>query len=819
MKVPKPSSIARCCNWCRGCRRRSNSDGERVVEVYGGVAAHTHAAAHTHTTQPVSGTGRSGHGDPARPQPVDPALLTSLDLESDHHTHEMLVTDSPHPAHSRHPHDLNHNNQVFSQKPSEDISHVSRRAAKYLVSQPNSVGLENNYAYNHEFGGQDNYGYDPGYSSERSPEDEEGPPLYYRKAQKERENRAVHEGSSSRDTRSLQVGPGENISVMELMRMFPFISEGTIFEVTVIKNLRGLGLALTGGIECDLPFAGLLRIKKLYPQTPAWLCGQLEVGDIVLRANSHQLTGLSSNEALELLRTTGQEVTLEVCRPPPGTLGDGDDVPDGNSGQAIVSTSLTAPNSSQNYLSPSPSFSTCGEFEVELTKVAGSLGFTLRKQDNSILGHTIRTLVKEPAISDGRLRPGDKIISVNNTDMCSLSHEEAIAFLRTCPDTVTLRLYRDAMQTPVSPISPTEPEIMVKPKALRKEARDMLSDLAFRKQSPSNSPSLTGATSSPGTPRRRRLQKTPSPDIKSVVADRWDSLVRKTEESLPGTPTLENKSSLNSIREANHESSPFGDSLTDDSTSTTLRSRNSSISSCSLTPSTSESSKPKRPSFLDLSSGRACTRKTQFTPPHEVDRSFPSPLGAQYPSADSLDSAPQLTSTHSDTPAFAHLQQGYHSVNLGAIHAHEDRLTNTTSDHNINGHDTDGPQNGGLLKWKGIVFTPEEEEEGDSNSEESLRDDNSLSSQQSHKPKVVTIDLNRGWNSRLGFSLQPQGEKTLITAIYADSVAAKDGRLKVGDVVVKVNGTDVIGWDSESIIDLLRKTRGKISLSVIQYPS
>lgn len=75
------------------------------------------------------------------------------------------------------------------------------------------------------------------------------------------------------------------------------------------------------------------------------------------------------------------------------------------------------------------------------------------------------------------------------------------------------------MQTPVSPVSPTEPDILAKPKPLRKEARDMLSDLAFRKQSPSNSPSLAGASGSPGTPRRRRLQKTPSPDIKSVVID------------------------------------------------------------------------------------------------------------------------------------------------------------------------------------------------------------------------------------------------------------------------------------------------------------
>lgn len=47
-----------------------------------------------------------------------------------------------------------------------------------------------------------------------------------------------------------------------------------------------------------------------------------------------------------------------------------------------------------------------------MTKVNGSLGFTLRKEDESILGHYIRSLVKEPAISDGRICPGDKIISV-----------------------------------------------------------------------------------------------------------------------------------------------------------------------------------------------------------------------------------------------------------------------------------------------------------------------------------------------------------------------------------------------------------------------
>lgn len=47
----------------------------------------------------------------------------------------------------------------------------------------------------------------------------------------------------------------------------------------------------------------------------------------------------------------------------------------------------------------------------------------------------------------------------------------------------------------------------------------MLCELAFRKRSsPSLSPSMNGNhSSSPGNPRRRRLQKTPTPDSNKAV--------------------------------------------------------------------------------------------------------------------------------------------------------------------------------------------------------------------------------------------------------------------------------------------------------------
>lgn len=51
-----------------------------------------------------------------------------------------------------------------------------------------------------------------------------------------------------------------------------------------------------------------------------------------------------------------------------------------------------------------------------MIKHQGSLGFTLRKEDESVLGHYVRALVRDPAVSDGRIRPGDKIVAVSFND-------------------------------------------------------------------------------------------------------------------------------------------------------------------------------------------------------------------------------------------------------------------------------------------------------------------------------------------------------------------------------------------------------------------
>lgn len=131
------------------------------------------------------------------------------------------------------------------------------------------------------------------------------------------------------------------------------------------------------------------------------------------------------------------------------------------------------------------------EFEIIMVKEQGSLGFTLRKEDESVLGHCVRALVRQPATTDGRIRPGDKIVAVNDVEMCQLTHEQAVVFLRMAGDEVKLRLYREEVQTPVATSATavgsdatddagqTASAVRTKT-SLRPEAITLLSDLAWR---------------------------------------------------------------------------------------------------------------------------------------------------------------------------------------------------------------------------------------------------------------------------------------------------------------------------------------------------
>uniref|UniRef100_A0A671LYJ9 Protein SDA1 homolog n=1 Tax=Sinocyclocheilus anshuiensis TaxID=1608454 RepID=A0A671LYJ9_9TELE len=79
----------------------------------------------------------------------------------------------------------------------------------------------------------------------------------------------------------------------------------------------------------------------------------------------------------------------------------------------------------------------------------GSLGFTLTKgNDNNCYIHDI---IQDPAKGDGRLRPGDRMIMVNNTDVSGMNHTEVVNLVRAAPKVVDIVVGR-ILEPPKPPI-------------------------------------------------------------------------------------------------------------------------------------------------------------------------------------------------------------------------------------------------------------------------------------------------------------------------------------------------------------------------------
>ncbi|XP_072938604.1 uncharacterized protein [Epargyreus clarus] len=635
-------------------------------------------------------------------------------------------------------------------------------------------------------------GFDQGYGSERSPEEDYVPPIAPAISLEEYE--------------------------AELRTIYPFITDENTFTVVVEKDGRGLGMSVCGG-------GGLVRIRRLYPPQPAWRTGRLAPRDLLLSANGVPLAGLSTYEALEVLRTAAARVELRVCRPPTDAL-ESVTPPEPPTPPArtphpphlpldplnchplharLSQTTSSATTSSsegrgRRDASPEPERRAdlrlpdldrplpvyniqYGEFDIVMTKVNGSLGFTLRKEDHSALGHYVRALVREPALSDGRIQPGDRIVAVNDTPMSNMSHAEAVAFLRACGSEVRLRLYRDHAATPLSPMSPKEegptdsdtPLNRPKP-PLRPEAVSMLCDLAARRLTPD---AVDGARSPCLSPRKyRKLTK-----------------------------------------DNNHYETP------DPPKPVPLDANGANVSEAT----SAQGSEPARRGTLASPTAPPTCRKQKLSltvPPHgyELNNLDNEALDARNvyaeearygePAFPDSDEPVSMPAELSSDERFKHASPAYQSAVI------------TSSSDAADTHKDDGNC---LKKWKGVALSPDNErkvkiEPAKAPEPEPVQMENvdpEPSENMSSEPTIVTVELNRGWNSRLGFSVQshPESAQSYISAVYRDSVAARDGRLQPGDVILQVNDENVTSMKTPEVIDLLRILRGSICITVLRPPA
>ncbi|XP_052900238.1 uncharacterized protein LOC128306690 isoform X2 [Anopheles moucheti] len=695
---------------------------------------------------------------------------------------------------------------------------------------------------------------------------------------------------------------------------YSFITKDSIFFVQVSKGSRGLGFSVSGGTDSSAPYPGLIRIKRLFPHQAAWATGMLQPGDILLEANGVPLTGLTNYLALEVLRKATNVVTLTVCRPkdeqyrklspptepPRPPQRNALSYEQGHGSNSVPQSPLPAgmpfhqqqqhqhqqlhhffppPNARNPQLQSVAGFlpsldpmqsSFSGEFEIVLTKQQGSLGFTLRKEDESVLGHYVRALVREPALSDGRIRPGDKIVAVNDVPVSSMSHEEAVIFLRQAADVVRLRLYRDQAQTPLSAHSPIESGVRGRTRLLlRPEAINLLTDLAanrfHRAAAGSGSSVASSHTNSP-----RRLRRA---GAHQAAFDNHGFQPQQQQQH--------SNDMFNYFDSCSNASTIISQAMDDLDESYYCDEEIEAIVASEDRKSNGEEHGPRpRPTFLDLDAGARfqlgsgdgaivqqlnnLDRDTLNAPlryglagPGTPGLAGPDPDGPNFVSLP-CETFLVACKTEQDLHAgdqteaiyvqhFAHKSPLYSSVNVPARVGAAELV--------------EAVERGGkksLMKWKGATLLGDEEEQhepmqavdGAQEQQDALvtpdADDSSLAATagttlstatptterelfdlnascgtDSEGNQIFTVELNKGWNSRLGFSLKQEtgrngSIRTIISAIYRDSVAARDGRLHVGDVLIMVNEESVEAVPTAQVIELMRIVRGAIFITLLR---
>uniref|UniRef100_A0A3B3VX77 PDZ domain-containing protein n=2 Tax=Poecilia TaxID=8080 RepID=A0A3B3VX77_9TELE len=81
---------------------------------------------------------------------------------------------------------------------------------------------------------------------------------------------------------------------------------------------------------------------------------------------------------------------------------------------------------------------------------------------------------------------------------------------------------------------------------------------------------------------------------------------------------------------------------------------------------------------------------------------------------------------------------------------------------------------------------------------------------------IMQVEFKKPEGGGLGFALVggANGSMLRVREICSGGVAEQDGRLKVGDILLEVNGVIVSGLSHSKVVDILRKAEGTVQLTI-----
>ncbi|XP_012276093.1 partitioning defective 3 homolog [Orussus abietinus] len=217
---------------------------------------------------------------------------------------------------------------------------------------------------------------------------------------------------------------------------------GEVREI-IIKNEAGpLGLHVVPCYDLSGNDQGL-RVEGIEPNGRIAKDGQIGLHDKIIKINGHNLLHMPFSKVQDIFRTCMSEPCLRISilkhkkrqneKQVSKSLGN-----IRSSGKNETDDSIKRLQCSNYNLLQTANTRKIGRMiEIELTKGSNGLGFSVTTRDNPAGGHCpiyIKNILpKGAAVEDGRLRPGDRLLEVNNLEMTGKSQAEVVSLLRSIP--------------------------------------------------------------------------------------------------------------------------------------------------------------------------------------------------------------------------------------------------------------------------------------------------------------------------------------------------------------------------------------------------
>ncbi|XP_053228120.1 multiple PDZ domain protein isoform X19 [Podarcis raffonei] len=279
-------------------------------------------------------------------------------------------------------------------------------------------------------------------------------------------------------------------------------ANGNMFDVELTKNIQGLGITIAGYIGDKTSEPSGIFVKSITKGSAVEHDGRIHVGDQIIAVDGTNLQGFTNQQAVEVLRHTGQTVGLTLVRrglkqgnhiqphedfsgavekdlifqtmdvgtgkescegeqEPPSlscstsVIHTGEDVGPEQSGFQLTSTDeeISLQNKWQSFLG--------AHYEVVVAHVnkfseSSGLGISL---EATVGHHFIRSVLPEgPVGRCGKLFSGDELLEVNGISLLGENHKDVVNILKDLPIKVTMVCCRAAQ--PISQLLMDESQMM-----------------------------------------------------------------------------------------------------------------------------------------------------------------------------------------------------------------------------------------------------------------------------------------------------------------------------------------------------------------------